>query len=299
MKHWLNQHQQALGLVLHRLQQRWLSLLLISLVIGVTLAIPTLIYMTINHTHHAMSNIKQETQLSVFLTLDIDKQQIQQLEKKFTTDSTIKSVQFVSKDDALKQLKARSGNQDLIATLDHNPLPDAFLITPANLDEAAVHSLSNHLRQQAGVDAVVTDNAWIKRLNSLLSLGEKAVWIFGSLLAFAVVAIISNIIRMQVLTHQEEIEVSTLFGATKSFIRRPFLYLGSLFGMAGGLFAHVILWSVAHLFNQAITELTLEYQTVFSLQLNPADLFPWLLILATSLGWLAAYVAVAFKPKKT
>ena len=299
MKQWLNQHKQALSLVMHRLQLRWLNPLLIGLVIGVTLAIPALIYMGISQAHQAISNVKQETQLSVFLDADVDKQQIELLGNTLRANSAIQSVQFVAKEDALKQLMARTGNQELITTLESNPLPDAFLITPAALDEAAVGALTESLSTQTGVESVVVDSAWIKRLNSLLSLGEQAVWIVGGLLAFAVVAVISNIIRMQVLTHKEEIEVSELFGATKSFVRRPFLYLGSLFGLAGGLFACVILWAVAHVFNQALTGLASAYQADFSAQLNPAGMFPWLLLLATGLGWLAAYVAVAFQSNNT
>jgi len=59
------------------------------------------------------------------------------------------------------------------------------------------------------------------------------VWLLATLFAFALVAVTFNTIRLQVLTRREEIEVSKLIGATDPFIRRPFLYFGTLQGLAG------------------------------------------------------------------
>jgi len=298
MRHWLNQHQQAFRLVLHRLQQRWLGTLSICIVIGVTLAIPALLYMAVNQAQLAIRDVKQATQLSVFLVADIDQQQIEHLSKLFKGDSAILSVEFVPKAEALKQLTARTGHQELIATLDRNPLPDAFLLTPNALEEEAIQSLIARLQTQNGVEAVVADSAWIKRLNSLLNIGQIAVWIVGSLLGLAVIAIISNIIHMQVLMHKQEIEVSELFGATRRFIRRPFLYLGSVLGLLGGGVACLIMWGVTHALNRAIFALMAEYQTATTSLLIPSDVFPWVIVLGTSLGGVAAYVAVAFHPQR-
>ena len=64
--------------------------------------------------------------------------------------------------------------------------------------------------------------------------------ILGGLLAFALVAVTFNTIRLQVLTQREEVEVIKLIGATDAFIRRPFLYYGALQGAAGGVVAWFI-----------------------------------------------------------
>lgn len=297
MKHWFNQHLQALALVLHRLKTQWLSTLLVCVVIGITLAIPSLMYVVVNNLTQMMGDIKQEAQLSVFLTQTASDKDVQAISALLKSNANIKTFKYVPKKEALEQLIASSENSDLVATLESNPLPDAFFITPHSIDEASIQQLSKDISRLPSVEHVIIDSAWMKRLSSFLTIGRQAVWIFGCLLGIALVAVIGNIIRMQVLTHKDEIEVSELFGATSSFIRRPFLYLGSLYGLLGGVFASLILLAVTHVFNKTVSQLATEYQADFSLHVHAASLFPVILFIAISIGWLASYTAVTLKIK--
>jgi cell division transport system permease protein len=297
MKHWLNQHTQAVSLVASRLKIHLVSTLLICAVIGVTLAIPSLIYVAFHNLSGLVTDVKKETQISLFLVADADETIINQVKQKLTNQPNIKNFIFVSKDKALDQLKESSKNEDLLISLDKNPLPHAFFIEPKSLEKEDVDQLKAYLGNIQGVQEVMIDGEWMNRLNSLLKIGVQATWIFGGLLCFALVAVISNTIRMQTLTHKEEIEVSELFGATKSFIRRPFLYMGTAYGLGGGLFACFILWSVILLFNQTVIKIAQEYQSDFSLHFNVADTFLSMLIISGSIGWLAAYIAVTIQSK--
>jgi cell division transport system permease protein len=112
-----------------------------------------------------------------------------------------------------------------------------------------------------------------------------------------VLAVISNTIRMQTLTHKEEIEVSELFGATKGFIRRPFLYMGSAYGIGGGLFAFILLSLVIYLFNRTVSSIAQEYQSDFILHFDVFTTLLSILILSAALGWFAAYNAVTTQSK--
>ncbi len=71
----------------------------------------------------------------------------------------------------------------------------------------------------------------------MLELGQQLTLVLAVLLAFGLIAGMGNIIRLQILTRQEEIEVSKLIGATDRFIRLPFLYHGALQGLLGGMAA--------------------------------------------------------------
>jgi cell division transport system permease protein len=135
------------------------------------------------------------------------------------------------------------------------------------------------------------------RLQTILKIGEQAIWIFGGLLCFALVAIIGNTIRMQILSHKDEIEVSELFGATKSFIRRPFLYLGSTLGVSGGILAYCMLYLVIYLFNINVIKIAQAYQSSFSLHFNALTMFLSLLVISLVIGWLAAYIAITLRAK--
>jgi cell division transport system permease protein len=125
-----------------------------------------------------------------------------------------------------------------------------------------------------------------------LQLGQKVLLLLTSLLGFALIVVIANTIRMQILTQQAEIELSQLIGATKSFIRRPFLYLGALYGLGGGILAALISWIIISLLNQTVTEIATSYQADFKLLLSSSGAPLVLLIIASLIGLVSAYLSV-------
>lgn len=299
MHKWLNQHIQAASVVLHRLRQQLLSTILIMTVIGVTLAIPSLIYVILQNANALIMDVKKDAKMSIFLQQNTNQTTIDTIKAKLSNLPEIAEFTFVPKDAALKQLIETTNNPELISSLEGNPLPDAFFIKPASIDGNTVKSLKSNLEKLEGVADVVVDSGWVNRLNSLLNIGKKAVWIFGCLLGFALIAVISNTIRMQILTHKDEIEVSELFGATKSFIRRPFLYLGTLYGLGGGVIACLLLWLVLYMFNQSVVQIAQEYASDFTLQFQATITFIYMVAISILIGWLASYWAVALKSTKS
>ena len=82
---------------------------------------------------------------------------------------------------------------------------------------------------------MLADFEWSERLGRWVRFGDRAAHgVPGSLLGAAVAFIVGHLIRLQVLTHREEIEVSQLVGATAADVRRPFLYHGGAPGAPGG-----------------------------------------------------------------
>ncbi|MES2502822.1 MAG: permease-like cell division protein FtsX [Pseudomonadota bacterium] len=299
MKTWLTYHAQALGLVLSRFQTNKLSTFLICLSIGVTLALPSTAYIILDNLNGLVSNVKSESKLSVFLSTNHDEALVKTIEAQLKQNTAIQSVVFVSKEDALAQLTAIDANKTLLDSLTNNPLPDAFFVEPTILDAASIESLKQELSKIEGVETVLVDGAWIKRLNYLLQLGQKVLLVLTGLLGFALVVVIGNTIRMQVLTQQAEIELSQLIGATKSFIRRPFLYLGALYGLGGGILAALITWLIILLLNQSVTEIANSYQADFKLLVNSSSAPLMLLLIASLIGLISAYFSVQPVAKKS
>ena len=293
MNAWLTQHAQALNLVLRRFKTNKLSTLLICLAIGVTLALPSIMYTVLNSVSGLANNIKSESQLSIFLASDHDENAVASIKSALDANANIKTFKYVPKEDALSQLQAADANNEVLNSLENNPLPDAFFVEPSKLDTDSTENLKNDLSKLDGVEEVIVDGAWIKRLNYLLLIGKKAMLILTVLLAFALVAVIGNTVRMQIVTQQAEIELSRLIGATKSFIRRPFLYAGGLYGLIGALFALLITFGVITLFNQSLTPLVAEYQTDFSLNQPNIITCGLTCMLALALGLASAYLAVS------
>ncbi|MEO1956762.1 MAG: permease-like cell division protein FtsX, partial [Methylophilaceae bacterium] len=240
MNTWLTQHSQARHLVISRLRENLFGNLFITFTIAVSLALPIIMYLVLTSFSGLVGSIKNDSHMSLFLTTDATPTMADSIHNTLATHAAIKKFQFFSKEAALKQLANDSQNENIFQTLDQNPLPDAFFIEPADLESAAINQLKTDLSQLDGVEAIQIDHAWLKRLNYLLVLGGNALWVLAMLLGFAIFAVIGNTIRMQILTQQQEIEVSQLIGATHSFIRRPFLYSGAIYGLAGALLALAI-----------------------------------------------------------
>ncbi|MES2636849.1 MAG: permease-like cell division protein FtsX [Pseudomonadota bacterium] len=293
MRTWLTHHAQALKLVLSRFKQNRLGTLLICISIGVTLTLPSIGYIILDNLNGLVSNVKSESKLSVFLTENTDKKIVSSIASILKQHPAIQSFAYVSKEDALTQLTATDSNKAMLQALEGNPLPDAFFVEPKMLDATSVDALKNDLSKIEGVESVLVDGAWIERLNHLLFLGEKILIILAGLLGFAFIAVIGNTIRMQILTQSAEIELSQLIGATKSFIRRPFLYVGSLYGFGGGLLALLMTWLMIMFFNQTIKAIASSYQSGFYLHFLSASAILIILLTATALGWLSAYFSLS------
>jgi cell division transport system permease protein len=293
MKPWLNQHAQALFLVLRRFKKNKLNTLLIGLAIGVTLALPSVAYIVLDSLNSLASNVKSESRISVFLSLNHTEATIKNIQTALEKNPAVKDFQFIAKEDALSQLSAANANKDVLNSLEKNPLPDAFFIEPTGLDLALILGLKADISKMDGVEEVILDSAWIKRLNYLLTLGKNAMLILAVLLGFIMIAVIGNTIRMQILTQLAEIELSRLIGATNSFIRRPFLYAGALYGLVGGLLALVITSVVIGIFNRSIMPLAAEYQSDFALSYPHFSMCLITSLLSLSIGLLSAYFAMS------
>ncbi len=293
MNTWLTQHLQALELVLRRFKSNSLNTLLICLAIGVTLALPSILYAVLNSVSNLANNVKTESRVSVFLASNHNEETVADIQAALEKNPAVKDFKFVSKQEALTKMQAAEPNNQVLNSLENNPLPDAFFVEPYQLDAASMASLQTDLGKLEGVEEIVVDGVWLKRLNYLVLLGKKAMLVIASLLAFALVAVIGNTIRMQILTQQAEIELSRLIGATKSFIRRPFLYAGALYGLFGGLFALLITFAVIYLFNRSIAPIASEYESNFLLSNLDLKTNAMICLIALVVGLGSAYVAVS------
>lgn len=292
MKNWLNRHLQAINQVLARMGKHLGATLMMCGVIGVTLCLPSLFYVAISNISSLVNDVKTESQISLFLKLNINADKIAQIEQALKSNTDIASYHLITKEQAWYQLQQTEGATSVAATLEKNPLPDAFFISPKSLSSESITQLQSTLQSIDGVDKALVDSNWIKRLNSLLELGDKIILALAALLSFALIAVIGNTIRMQILTQREEIEVSQLIGATKQFIRCPFLYAGTFYGLGGGVIACLLLWLMTMFFNQSITKIAAEYSSQFTIaNLSPA-LNLMIIAASASIGWIAAYITV-------
>ena len=297
MSSWLNQHLQTLKLVLNRMRNNLFSTLMIGLVIGVAMCLPSLFYLAVDNLSKLTDHMQKDTEISLFLKIDANADAIQQIERQLSENKAIERFHLVTKEEAWQQLQAKSrSNQDIndaVSQLGKNPLPDAFFIQAKSADPESLMQLKDTLQSLPNVELALLNTEWVKRLSSLLNLGKKLISMIASLLAVVLLVIIGNTVRMQILTQKDEIEVSSLIGATRSFIRMPFLYAGALYGLLGGLMAVMMLIGIIQAFNLSISQIAHLYSNDFSLSLFNGQLFLAVILAAISIGWVGSYIAVS------
>ena len=292
MSAWLRQHWQTFGLTLSRLAGNPIATLLNVMVIGVALTLPLGGYMLLQNLGGVTRQVTGNPQVSLFLALDAGKTDIAALEARLKQLPGVRAVRFISREQALEGLKRSGDMADVIAALHSNPLPDAFVLETGG-GTAELEKLETELKALPKIAHVQFDSAWVKRLESLLALGRTAVSILAALLAVGLVAITFNTIRLQILTQKDEIEVSSLIGATDAFIRRPFFYLGLIQGGLGALAALAIVYLCMLILNRNILGLAQLYGSDFRLAFFGFPDCLALLAFAAVLGWLGAYMSVS------
>jgi cell division transport system permease protein len=292
MNVWLSQRVRTLAATIAKLVRSPVATLLNIGVIGVALALPAGFYVALTSLQGYARELAADPQLSLFLALDAGGSDVAQIETRLKRHPAVRKFSYVSREQALREMKASTGLADVVDSLAHNPLPDAFVIDAGERAPQTLEALRDEIKGWPKVEHVQLDSAWARRLESLLKLGRLAVLLLGTLLAFALIAITFNTIRLQIMTQREEIEVVKLIGATDPFIRRPFLYYGAMLGLTGGLAAWMIVAAGVYLLNDALTDLSRLYGNSIQLHpLAPEDSLS-LLLFSGGLGWFGAWLSV-------
>lgn len=293
MKTWLAQHWHTLWLAARELSRNPFANLLNIGVISIALSLPCGLYVLLENLQGLSKHVASEPQISLFLNTQASAADTAQIEGRLKNHPGVQSYEFVSKDRALRELQTAAGIGDVVQSLAQNPLPDAFIVRAKNATAQVLQALQDEFRTWPQVVTVQLDSQWAQRLDALLRLARIATLLLAILLGFALMAVTFNTIRLQILTRREEIEVAKLIGATNRFIRRPFLYFGTLQGLLGGAACWIIVAASVQVLNQNLADLARLYAENIQLnQLNTSDTGS-LLLFSAALGWLGAWMSVS------
>ena len=288
---WLRHQKHALTAALNRLRSQPVATLLTALAMGVAISLPTGLYLVLGNLSRLAGDLPAQPEISVFLDTEVSSAQKQAIAARLK-QADIVSAHLVSKDAALAALSAEQGLADIAAGLTQNPLPDAWVVRPLASARDELAQVAAELSKLPGVAETHLDSQWADRLQAALAIGRTGVWLLAGLFAIALVAISGNAIRAQVLTRRDEILVSRLIGATDRYIRRPFLYLGALQGLLGGLAAGGVLAVAGAVLRAPVERLAGLYGSTFHL-LPPTWLeIACVLGMTTLFGWLGAWISV-------
>ncbi|HEX6791843.1 MAG TPA: permease-like cell division protein FtsX [Candidatus Krumholzibacteria bacterium] len=171
----------------------------------------------------------------------------------------VSEVEFVSKDDALRDFREQLGDDgDLLGTLRANPLPNSLWVTPK--DEArtrdAMVALAGRIEPMPGVEEVRYGREFLDRFAGVL----KALYFVNAVVGFIVILsalfIISNAVRLTVISRRKTVEILKLVGATNGYIVAPFIIEGAFQAGVAAVLSLGLLYGVSVLSRQAIPDVT-------------------------------------------
>jgi len=216
------------------------AVLLTSLVIGVFIPV-------VQATNGAANDIRGRVLVDVFLKTSASAQDAVRVQRELIGTRHVKSVQLISKDQALAA--QRKLDPQAYQVVGFNPLPDTLRITPdrpdaansvrAELDQAS--PLGTRLVSDQAIDGVRNRKDQTDRILSVTRAAKLTMGALAILLVVGSALLVSNTIRLSLFARRREIEVMKLVGATDSFIRWPFVIEGLLLGALGGTAAVVLL----------------------------------------------------------
>ena len=187
-----------------------------------------------------------ELQLTAFLDADLRSDAGRSLAAKASAIPGVERVEFVSQEKALERFRARLGGSALLDALEANPLPAslAIALAPDSRTPERVAAVSEALHALPGVEEIAGGETWIEGYGRALRLVRSAGIGLGSVLALATLLIVANTIRLAVYARRDELEILALVGASRTYVRVPFLLEGVVQGAIGGLLGVGLLFGI-------------------------------------------------------
>lgn len=218
-------------------REKWIHLLtVLSISIGL-LIVCMFAIVTLN-----MDSLLQKWSKSfgmiVYLNDSVINEDREMLKKRLSQDGDIVEINYISKEEAVRELRQTLGNNAVVLdAFNDNPLPASFemKLKPRMLDPERVRQKAEEIRKLPGVEDVQYGEKWLSSLNTISSAMKISAIVFGVTILIAITFITYSTIKIFFYRKKEEIETLKLLGATKTYTRLPFLIEGIFIGALGGI----------------------------------------------------------------
>ena len=260
-------HLRAFLFALGEIIRTPLASLLTIIVIGVAMFLPTALYVSLQNFSSLSQHWDGTPHISLYLKPGLAALESNSLLQELRGNKKIKTIEYISPQQGLSEFEKATGLSDALNDLKQNPLPGVIVITPQEAYQApaGLESLIKSLKNIPNIDNAQFDLTWTKRLYYLIQIAQRITYALAVLFGFGVILIIGNTIRLITQNNRQEIAVLRLLGATASFIQRPLLYRGIIYGFLGGIIACVFVKLLLLWLSGPLEFLAESYQTQLNL----------------------------------
>jgi len=263
------------------------------LTISLSILIASAFILFFINTSEIMNFWKKGLRIMAYLKADVPRSELSNIKQQIQAMDGVESLRFISKEDALNQLKAQMQRQaSLFDNLAKNPLPDGFEIeiNTANQSWEKIESLAAQIESLDAVEEVEYGQKWFGHFAQLFELFTITGYAMCTIFVMAAVFIMANTIRLVIYSRRDEIEIMRLVGAAERFIKIPFYIQGLLQGALGAGIGLIVLFAVFWFLASNIE------QGFFSGFFNIRFLSPLIagaILLTSALaGWLGSYISL-------
>ena len=233
------------------------------------------------------NNFKERVVMTIYLNDTAKEVEINQLEKSLTLASYIKETKYISKEDAADFMKGEYG-EDFLDDIGHNPLQNSIEVNLKAdfVTEQRLDSISQATLTKKFVDDVRYDKDLVSMMNSNVKRISLWVLIISALFTLIAVLLINSSIRLSVYSKRFTIKTMQMVGATKQFIRRPFILKSIKLGIIGAIIALIGMAVVLYYIDKTFADLEL-----LSNPLLITGLFLGVFVLGIVITWISTYIA--------
>ena len=262
----------------------------VVLSIALVLFLLGLLGMLVLNAKKVSDHFKEQVVLTIYLKDSAKEVEINQLEKSLAMANYVKSTKYVSKEEAAEFMKVQNG-EDFMDFVGYNPLQNSIdvhlkadFVTTNQLDKISTEALNKNF-----VDEVSYDNDLVNLMNNNVKKISFWVLVISCIFTLIAVLLINSSIRLAVYSKRFTIKTMQMVGATKQFIRRPFVWKSVRLGIIGALLALIGMAIVLYYLNKTFTELGL---------LNNPLLIGLLFILIFVLGIIITWISTHFATQR-
>ena len=271
------------------LQKRRLISSYFSVVLSIALVLFLLglLGMLVLNAKKVSDHFKEQVVLTIYLKDTAKDVEIKQLEKSLAMADYVKTTEYVSKEQAAEFMKEENG-EDFMDFVGYNPLQNSIevhlkadFVTSDQLGKISEESLSKNF-----VDEVTYDNDLVTLMNNNVKKISFWVLVISGIFTLIAVLLINSSIRLAVYSKRFTIKTMQMVGATKQFIRRPFVWKSVRLGIIGGLLALFGMAIVLFYLNKTFPELELLSNPILV-----ALLFIFVFTLGIIITWISTHIA--------
>lgn len=270
-------------------QKRKLVSSYISVVVSIALVLFLLgcLGLFIFNAKKVADHFKEQVVMTIYLNESAKEVEVDQLKKRLAMADYTKSTTYVSKEEAAEIMKAENG-EDFMDYLGFNPLQNSIdvYLKADFVTNDVINEITEELSTKSFVEDIRYDNDLVFIMNNNVKKITFWVLIISALFTLIAVLLINSSIRLAVYSKRFIIKTMQMVGATKTFIRRPFVYKSVQLGIIGALLALVAMAVVLYYLNQSFPELQLLNEPLLLVAL-----FVGIFLLGIIITWMSTFIA--------